>query len=96
MQFECRLKNGIRKNVRKSSFSQGQRIYHHELHQKHIRKSSILQLQTDNGLLEGHTACSEYLEGLVEELLLHPATRDPVAEETLLAEVPRVFTALEN
>ena len=30
------------------------RIYHHELHQKLIKKSAILKLETDDGLLEGH------------------------------------------
>ena len=38
------------------------RIYHHELHQKKIKRSAILKLQTDEGLLEGHHACAAYLE----------------------------------
>ena len=29
-------------------------IYHHEIHRKYIRKSSILKLETPNGLIEGH------------------------------------------
>ena len=33
------------------------RIYHHELHSKHIKKSSILKLNTEEGMLEGHDAC---------------------------------------
>ena len=37
------------------------RIYHHEIHQKHVKRSAILKLQTDNELLIGHKACSEYL-----------------------------------
>ena len=49
------------------------RIYHHEIHKKHLRKSSILKLETDSELLEGHTACAEFLENLVGDLLLVPA-----------------------
>ena len=32
------------------------RIYHHELHQKNIKRSSILKLETEHGLVEGHLA----------------------------------------
>ena len=32
------------------------RIYHHELHAKHIKRSAILKLDTEKGLIEGHTA----------------------------------------
>ena len=49
------------------------RIYHHELHRKKIRKSSILRLETPSGILEGHKDSAEYLENTVEDLLLHPA-----------------------
>ena len=39
------------------------RIYHHEIHQKKIKKSAILKLQIDdNTFIEGHPACSAYLE----------------------------------
>ena len=30
------------------------RIYHHGLHKKHLKRSSIMKLQTEIGLLEGH------------------------------------------
>ena len=36
------------------STSEKVRIYHHDLHKKHIRRSSILKLDTKNGLLDGH------------------------------------------
>ena len=39
------------------------RIFHHELHQKHVKKSSILKLETEEGLIQGHQACSEHLQG---------------------------------
>ena len=42
------------------------RIYHHELHAKKIKKSSILKLQTGQCLVEGHEAVAGYLEGAVE------------------------------
>ena len=45
------------------------RIYHHEIHKKHIKKSSILKLQTDAGIIEGHEACAKHLENLVADLI---------------------------
>ena len=41
-------------------------IYHHELHKKLIRKSSILKLETPNGVIEGHHNCAEFLENEVK------------------------------
>ena len=37
------------------------RIYHHEIHKKHLNKSSILKLQTDAGLILGHEFYFIYL-----------------------------------
>ena len=68
------------------------RIYHHELHSKRIRKSSILKLETESGILEGHEACSEYLEKTVEDLLLHPVHLNKAAQDILLTEVITIFT----
>ena len=45
-----------------------------------------------SGLLEGHAACSKYLENAVGELLLHPANLDDGAQSALLKEVKPVFT----
>ena len=72
------------------------RIYHHELHKKHIKKSSITKLQVGNKLLEGHAACAEYLEQSVIDLLQHPALLDVGAQEALLQEVSKVFTSKDN
>ena len=72
------------------------RIYHHELHAKHIKKSSILKLVTENGTIEGHDECAKYLEKAVGDLLLHPAELDVVAQDSLLREVKPVFTAKDN
>ena len=72
------------------------RIYHHDLHRKHLKRSSILKLQTEAGLLEGHEQCSSYLEQQVADLLTHPALLDPGAQEVLLGEVEKVFTAEDN
>ena len=63
------------------------RLYHHELHKKHLKRSYILKLQTENGLLEGHAACASYLEQQVKDLLLQPAPIDQIARNTLLAEI---------
>ena len=67
-------------------------IYHHELHKKTVKKGSILRLQTDAGLVEGHQLCAAYLEKSVEDLLLQPGLLDPVAQQVLLDEVTPVFT----
>ena len=63
------------------------RIYHHELHQKHIRKSSILQLEDGNNVVKGHDACAALLELAVQELLLHPVQLGHEAQTLLLNEV---------
>ena len=71
-------------------------IYHHEIHKKTIKKSSILKLLTPNGLIEGHQACSSFLENTVQDLLLHPAQLDHAAQQALLAQVEPVFTNEDN
>ena len=72
------------------------RIFHHEIHQKHVKRSAILKLKTDDGLLEGHKACSDFLHKNVADLLLHPAVLDPVAQHALLQEVDKFFTDKDN
>ena len=72
------------------------RIYHHELHKKHIRRTSILKLETANGVLAGHEECSSYLENSVGQLLLHPVVLDPLAQQELLRDVQPVFTVEDN
>ena len=52
------------------------RIFHHDLHKKLIKRSSILKLQTSEGELLGHDACAKYLEKSVAKLLLDPVTLD--------------------
>ena len=44
------------------SMNEKVRIYHHDLHKKHLKRSSILKLQTEAGLMEGHDQCANYLE----------------------------------
>ena len=72
------------------------RVYHHDLHRKRLKKSSILKLETSAGLLEGHTACAKYLEQTVEDLLLSPVQLNSAAQEALLADVEVVFTEDDN
>ena len=72
------------------------RIFHHEIHQQNIKRSSILMLRTKDGLLEGHNACSEFLHNTAADLLLHPAVLDQVAQGILLNEVEKVFTEKDN
>ena len=76
--------------------SEQTRIYHHEIHKKHLKKASILKLQTDSGLLEGHQACAGYLEKLVGELLLKPAELDLSAQQILIAELEPLVTESDN
>ena len=77
-------------------YSEKVRIFHHEQHQKLIKKSSILELETEAGLLRGHDACSAYLEKEVAKLLLNPANLDQAAQDILLAEVDPVFSKKDN
>ena len=72
------------------------RIYHHELHKKHMKRTSILKLETDDKTYNGHDECSQYLEHLVGQLLLQPAVLDSQAQQELLREVQPVFTAKDN
>ena len=71
-------------------------VYHHDLHRKKLKKTSILALDTPSGLLEGHAACAEYLEQMVEDLLLHPVQLNHAAQDALLGEVDEVFTDEDN
>ena len=41
------------------------RIYHHVLHKTSIKRSSILKLDTEHGLLEGHAQCPVFCLGPV-------------------------------
>ena len=72
------------------------RVYHHELHKRRTRKTSILKLQTSTGMIEGHTACAEFLERTVENLLLNPVNLNPLAQAALLENVEIVFTEDDN
>ena len=78
------------------SRSEKVRIYHHDLHKKSIKRSSILKLQTEHGLLEGHGECARYLESQVADLLLQPAALHQGARDVLLEEVEKVFTEKDN
>ena len=69
------------------------RIFHHEQHVKLCKKSAILKLDTERGLITGHEACSDYLTDEVTRLLGQAAVLDPDAQHQLLAEVAPVFTA---
>ena len=83
---------------RKDEFvtSEATRIYHHELHKQFIKKSSIVKLDTEEGLLEGHNKCAQYLEKKVRELLCYPADLDKSAQDTLLDLVTPVFSDRDN
>ena len=87
----------IQSRVEDVQQSEKVRIFHHEQHQKHLKRSAILKLKTEeNGLLEGHKACSAYLEGQVADLLIKPAFLNTAAQAILLEEVNQVFTEADN
>ena len=69
------------------------RIFHHGQHKKLVKRSLISKLQTDQGVPEGHDACSDYL---VANLLFNPAVLDADAQALLLSEVVPVFTDEDN
>ena len=71
-------------------------LYHHELHKEVLKRTSILQLSTDEGLIAGHDLCAKYLEKSVEELLVNPPNLDPSAQDILLNEVTTVFDSADN
>ena len=55
-----------------------------------------MKLDTSEGLLEGHGACTKYLENTVADLHLQPAMLDTVAQRVLPEEIEPVFTASDN
>ena len=88
----------VKDQSRAREFQQSEKvtIYYHEIHKKLIRKSSILKLDTEAGLIEGHENCSEFLENEVKKLLLADARLVPLAQEQLLQEVVPCFTDADN
>ena len=71
--------------------SENVRIYHHELHRKHIKRSQILKLETESQTFLGLEECAEYLENSAS-----PAELNNDAQHELLAEVEKVFTPEDN
>ena len=61
-----------------------------------VKRSSILRLQTPQGIVEGHGECAKALESNVTNHLSNPAALDPVAQELLLNEVEVSFTEEDN
>ena len=76
--------------------SESVRIYHHELHKKHLKRTSILKLDTGDKILEGHAECANFLENSVADLLLNQASLCNVSQEELLKDVQPVFTKKDN
>ena len=72
------------------------RIYHHELHQKHILKSSILQLDAPNENCRGHAECADFLERSVADILSGSPELNGKSQDILLGEVERVFSPQDN
>ena len=90
------MKLKYQSQVEEHQTSENVRVYHHDLHRKRIKKTSILKLETAEGILEGHDKCAEYLEKVVEDLLLTPEELNHAAQQALLDEVEPVFTDEDN
>ena len=88
----------IQEQCRKDEFApdEATRIYHHSLHRKSIKQRSILSLETEEGLIEGHDSCSSYLEGKVKELIGSSAALDITAQQTLLNITEKVYNDEDN
>ena len=63
------------------------RIYHHELLRKKIKQVTIVNLDTENGLIKGHSTCTKYLENREMNLLLHNHPTDHTTMELMLEEI---------
>ena len=73
------------------------KLYHHETHQKHIRKSSILKLQMDeNTLLGGQKKCVAFLESSIKDITDGSSNLDESSQRILLNETEKVFTPEDN
>ena len=55
-----------------------------------------MKLETEDGLLEGHNKCSEYLHKSVRKLLCCPAILDRASQNELLSLVSPVFSSDDN
>ena len=72
------------------------RIYHHGLLKQNNKRSSILKLDTPNSRISGHTACFNYLENEVIQLLSTEHITDTAAENHLLNHIEPDFTDSDN
>ena len=55
-----------------------------------VKHSSLLKLDTPEGVKSGHSDCKTFMENMVKELL-QPTIVDPSAQSLLLDETPEVF-----
>ena len=67
-------------------------LYHHEIHKKHIKRSNILELQTENGIVKGHEECAKVLVDSIKSFLSDTSPLNKDAQKALLLEVKPVFT----
>ena len=78
------------------SLNEKVRIYHHGQHLQFRKRSSILKLQTLQGIVEVHLECARALESNISNHLTNPALLDPLAQEILQNEVDESFTNEDN
>ena len=79
------------------NLSENVRFYHHANHQKHIKQSAILKLETEDGeVLIGHEQCMEYIQKSVFSVFGVPPVLDENAQRQLLQEVNPILTDEDN
>ena len=61
-----------------------------------MRRSAILELQTNEGTKRGHEECADFLARSVAGFLQNPSAPDTVAQDILLKKVKKVFSPEDN
>ena len=93
----CGSTTGERAGIKEVAESEKTLIFHHEQLNKSRKRSSILKLKNQEGILvEGHKNCASVLQEEARALLDNPSILDSEAQEELLSFVDVVFTEADN
>ena len=71
-------------------------IHHYEIHQKRNVKSDILKLETEEGVIEGHGDCSNFLINQTAAVMEIDTILDVNSQNYLLNFVEKSFTDADN
>ena len=67
-------------------------LYHHDVHNKKLKISAIISLETPNGPINGHEKCADFISNLLKNEFQFNTS----SQKILLNEVDTVFTEEEN